>query len=766
MKLFFATIGLIISITALAQAPQKISYQAVARQSNGAVISNALIGVKFIIYQGTISSSTISYEETHNANTNQFGLFTLFIGGGSPSIGTFNTINWATGPYFIETQIDPAGGTSYSSIGTQQLMSVPYALFAEKAGNASPTPTININAPNTIANPATGVYNISVPSYTAGTGISISSGIITNTAGSITPTLVAGTNMIVNTIVASNSYTVSSPNYSLSTPSNTLLLLSNGINNSTAIIPAQLLSLSGSTLTSGVPTNSVNLSLLPSVWSNSVGVVYPTILTNSIGIGTSGPLTDKMELNYSSSPSSSHLHLKQTGSDLFSRIKFSNTIVPTKYWLNSVTSSTLDANSGYNFYYNNGASGKNLFTVAGDGKVSVNPFSLSYPALLDVNGGIELDSTLSFIGLNAMPPASIGNTGRFYFDKVASKFMVSENAGAYKPLFSSSPWVQGIGTVALTNINDQVGIGTNVPASLLDIQSTNTSTLITAPILNVVNTHTTYATPTGMVNIQNQAGTGPALYVENKTLSSGIISVLSNTNNTSSAIDATNNGKGIAISAHKGISDTGTVANFYNQASTNGANVLVVSTNGKGQAIYAQNTNMTSTVTTANAAQFQNFGGSATLDVTNNSSGTAIHAVCGATIAGSSNVALNLEDGHLKSTQLLPSPIITSTFVASAGFIAFSVSGLNTTDVKGVLNTIITATSIPTGASATVNVKFNKQYGAAPIVIVTPLSNMGSLTYYISNYTNTSFDLTIKNATTVGIAPPQAAINFSYFVIE
>jgi hypothetical protein len=234
MKLFFTTLISIVSIIALAQTPQKISYQAVARQATGAVISNAPIGVKFIIYQGSVGG-TISYEETHSANTNQFGLFTLFIGGGSPSIGTFNTINWAAGLYFVETLIDPTGGTSYLSIGTQQLMSVPYALFAERAGNASPTPTITINAPNSITNPAAGMYNIAVPSYSAGTGISISSGVITNTASSITPTIVAGTNMIVNPTVASNSYTISSPNYSLSTPSNTLLLLSNGSNNSCSI---------------------------------------------------------------------------------------------------------------------------------------------------------------------------------------------------------------------------------------------------------------------------------------------------------------------------------------------------------------------------------------------------------------------------------------------------------------------------------------------------------------------------------------------------
>ncbi|HMQ77824.1 MAG TPA: hypothetical protein PKE21_17120, partial [Flavobacteriales bacterium] len=62
------------------------------------------------------------------------GLFTVGVGEGSPTSGTFSAIDWSAGPYFVEVGLDPAGGTAYSSIGVQQLLSVPYALYATKAG--------------------------------------------------------------------------------------------------------------------------------------------------------------------------------------------------------------------------------------------------------------------------------------------------------------------------------------------------------------------------------------------------------------------------------------------------------------------------------------------------------------------------------------------------------------------------------------------------------------------------------------------------------
>ncbi len=117
-----------------AQAPQGIVYQAVARNSSGVEIENQAIVVRISIRNMT-ASGTIVYSETHNVNTNQFGLFTLNIGTGSPVSGSFPTINWGSGSKFLQTEVD--FGTGYLDMGTSQLQSVPYALYAEQSGGGS-----------------------------------------------------------------------------------------------------------------------------------------------------------------------------------------------------------------------------------------------------------------------------------------------------------------------------------------------------------------------------------------------------------------------------------------------------------------------------------------------------------------------------------------------------------------------------------------------------------------------------------------------------
>ena len=120
---------LLINQSIFAQAPQKMSYQAVIRNTSGALVSSASVGMKISILQGT-ATGTVAYSETQTASTNANGLVSLEIGSGTVVSGTFAGINWATGPYFIKTETDPAGGTNYSITGTSQLMSVPYALFS------------------------------------------------------------------------------------------------------------------------------------------------------------------------------------------------------------------------------------------------------------------------------------------------------------------------------------------------------------------------------------------------------------------------------------------------------------------------------------------------------------------------------------------------------------------------------------------------------------------------------------------------------------
>jgi hypothetical protein len=117
---------------AQAQAPQKMSYQAVLRNASNALVTNMTVGMKISVLQGTITG-TVAYAETQTPTTNANGLVTLEIGTGTPITSTFASINWANGPFFIKTETDPAGGTNYTISGTSQLLSVPYALFSANA---------------------------------------------------------------------------------------------------------------------------------------------------------------------------------------------------------------------------------------------------------------------------------------------------------------------------------------------------------------------------------------------------------------------------------------------------------------------------------------------------------------------------------------------------------------------------------------------------------------------------------------------------------
>jgi hypothetical protein len=140
MKRHFATLlVLLLTITGFAQAPTKFSYQTVLRNSGGQLLTNQPIAIKISILQGS-ETGIVVYAERHTPTTNANGLASLQIGGGSVLNGNIASINWAQGPYFISTETDPNGGTNYSIASTQQLLSVPYALYAETSGNSIPGP--------------------------------------------------------------------------------------------------------------------------------------------------------------------------------------------------------------------------------------------------------------------------------------------------------------------------------------------------------------------------------------------------------------------------------------------------------------------------------------------------------------------------------------------------------------------------------------------------------------------------------------------------
>ena len=135
-RIITALASIIVTSSIYAQAPQKMSYQAVVRDASDVLVSNTTVGIQISILQ-TSAVGTAVFIERHTPTTNANGLATLEIGAGTVVSGNFGTIDWAAGPYFIRTETDPNGGTAYSISGTAQLLSVPYALFAESTAGSS-----------------------------------------------------------------------------------------------------------------------------------------------------------------------------------------------------------------------------------------------------------------------------------------------------------------------------------------------------------------------------------------------------------------------------------------------------------------------------------------------------------------------------------------------------------------------------------------------------------------------------------------------------
>ena len=123
-------------VTALfAQAPNKFTYQAVVRNTSNQLITNTLVGIRVSILQNSATGSVV-YSETQMLSTNANGLVTMNIGEGTVVYGSFNNIDWSAGTFFLKSEIDPTGGSNYTISSTQQLLSVPYALYANEAGNS------------------------------------------------------------------------------------------------------------------------------------------------------------------------------------------------------------------------------------------------------------------------------------------------------------------------------------------------------------------------------------------------------------------------------------------------------------------------------------------------------------------------------------------------------------------------------------------------------------------------------------------------------
>jgi|GEM_PF-1870268 len=133
-KIILSVMAICLAMLANAQTPQAVNYQAVVRDAQGLVIPNQAVAFQLSVLE-TSSSGPAVYVETHNLTTNAFGLANLQLGTGTVVTGNFSTISWGTGSHFLSVELDETGGSSYTLMGTSELISVPYALYAQSVEN-------------------------------------------------------------------------------------------------------------------------------------------------------------------------------------------------------------------------------------------------------------------------------------------------------------------------------------------------------------------------------------------------------------------------------------------------------------------------------------------------------------------------------------------------------------------------------------------------------------------------------------------------------
>ncbi len=130
MKRLYLFIPLLLaSLSVPAQLSLGTTYQAVARQGGG-LLTNQAITVRMLIREGSVNGPSV-YEELHQTQTNDYGLFSLTIGKGNPVLGTWTQIDWGAAEHYLRVELD--AGTGFYNLGIQQIEAVPYSLYAEKA---------------------------------------------------------------------------------------------------------------------------------------------------------------------------------------------------------------------------------------------------------------------------------------------------------------------------------------------------------------------------------------------------------------------------------------------------------------------------------------------------------------------------------------------------------------------------------------------------------------------------------------------------------
>ena len=320
MKWAFLLFTLLFSLYTYAQAPQSFNYQAVARDASGKVIVGQL-SARFKLHEDHAAGTT-RYTETHTVTTNDQGIFSLQVGRGTIVSGNMDLIDWAKHDYFLETEIKTNSDADYVSMGTTQLLSVPYALYAAESGNSLDAGN-GISIQNNIINNTgdlsdenelqslslngnqlsiTDGNTVSLPAgtiYTEGPGIDINGNIISANDAS-------ANNEIQSLAVNGNQLSISNSN-TVTLPSSTynagpgININGNTIsaNDASSTNEIQTLSLNGQQLSLSNGGGSVQLPSGSSNWTVNGTTISNTPITDNVGIGTTNSSNSKLSVTSS-----------------------------------------------------------------------------------------------------------------------------------------------------------------------------------------------------------------------------------------------------------------------------------------------------------------------------------------------------------------------------------------------------------------------------------------------------------------------------------
>lgn len=413
-KLLFSLliVGSIFFPKGYAQLPQGVNYQAVARDGSGNVIANQNIRVQLSILQANPNGS-VAYAETHLVTTNTLGLFSLVVGKGTPSFGTFSAINWAANDKYLKVELDPNGGTNYLFMGTTQLLSVPFAFVADSSlkgdhwGNqvVQTNPSLSGKGTNTeplqIANQGAtlgqtlkwnGTTWLPANDDVSGNGeILAVSPRISGNGTSNSPLDISGQNATNGQVLKWNGTAWAPANDQTGTTytaSNPLSINGTNITMVSGTAPGQFLSWNGSTWVPAnvtIPTYAAgngivvnNNTISSTLWTENGTNIYRN--DGLVGIGVMNPQA-RLDIRSNSLPLSPQLLLFETEND-FARLNFSN--AQTQFtWGIAARPENSNTQGRLNFFYTNG--NQDIMSLTHYGSVGIGTVDPEAAARLQVN---------------------------------------------------------------------------------------------------------------------------------------------------------------------------------------------------------------------------------------------------------------------------------------------------------------------------------------------------------------------------------------------